>query len=54
MQTGTPNGWPKQRERKTSDGVIRQWLHSDIKDVPFVFVHKLFMYILQGDTSNAP
>ena len=40
-----PNRWPRSTMR---------WLHSDIKDVSFVFVHKLFMYILQGDTSNAP
>ena len=42
MQTGTPNGWPKQRERKTSDGVIRQWLHSDIKDMAYRYVDLLF------------
>ncbi len=49
MQTGTPNGWPKQRERKTSDGVIRQWLHSDLKDVSFFYVYQLFNKIIKGE-----
>ena len=42
MQTETPNGWPEQRERKTSTGVIRQWLHSDVKDISFYYVYQLF------------
>jgi hypothetical protein len=39
-----PNGWPRSSMK---------WLHSDIKDVSYFYVHKLFMFILQGDPSNA-
>jgi hypothetical protein len=30
------------------------WLHSDLKDVSYFYVFKLFNYILQGGTPNAP
>jgi hypothetical protein len=40
MQTDMSNGWPKREN---------EWLHSDIKNVSFYYVHKLFNYILQGD-----
>lgn len=37
------NGWPKREN---------EWLHSDIKNVSFYYVHKLFNYILQGDKNE--
>ena len=49
MQSGTPNGWPKQREKKVSDGVVRQWFHSDLKNISFYFVYKLFEKIVKEE-----
>ena len=43
MQTDMSNGWPKREN---------DWLHSDIKNVSFYYVHKLFNYILQGDKNE--
>ena len=39
------DGWPRDQF---------EWLHSDIKDVSYSYVYKLFNYILQGGTPNAP
>ena len=39
------DGWPRDQF---------EWLHSDIKDVSYFYVYKLFNYILQGGTPNAP
>ena len=49
MQSQTPNGWPKQREKNTSDGIIRQWLHSDLKDISFFYVYQLFNKIVNEE-----
>ena len=49
MQSETHNRWPKQRERKTADGIIRQWLHSDLKDVSFFYVYQLFNKIVREE-----
>jgi hypothetical protein len=43
MQIDTPNGWPRKDF---------EWLHSDLKDVSYFYVHKLFIYLLQGGLSN--
>ena len=43
MQIDTPNGWPREEF---------EWLHSDLKDVSYFYVHKLFIYFLKGDLSN--
>jgi hypothetical protein len=49
MQTDTPNGWPSQREKNTSNGIIRQWLHSDLKNVSFFYVFRLFNKIINEE-----
>ena len=43
MQIDTPNGWPREEF---------EWLHSDLKDVSYFYVHKLFIYFFQGGLSN--
>ena len=49
LQSNTPNGWPKQRERNSANGIIRQWLHSDLKDVAFFYVYCLFNKIVNEE-----
>jgi hypothetical protein len=49
MQSDTSNGWPVQREKKTPNGVIRQWFHSDLKDVSFFYVYQLFYKIVNEE-----
>jgi pimeloyl-ACP methyl ester carboxylesterase len=49
MQIDTPNGWPSQREKNTSNGIIRQWLHSDLKNVSFFYVFRLFNKIINEE-----
>jgi hypothetical protein len=49
MQIDTPNGWPSQREKNTSNGIIRQWLHSDLKDISFFYVYQLFNKIVNEE-----
>ena len=39
-ENGTPNGWPRK------DGA---WRHSDIKDVSYYYVWKLFEKIKKGE-----
>ena len=48
MQCDTPNGWPADRCDETSAGVVMRWLHSDLKNVAFFYVHKLYLKIV-GD-----
>ena len=49
MSSQIPNGWPPQREKNTSAGVVRQWFHSDIKDIAFFYVYKLFEKIIKEE-----
>lgn len=49
MQIDTPNGWPSQREKNTSNGIIRQWLHSNLKNVSFFYVFRLFKKIINEE-----
>ena len=49
MQSESPNGWPVQREKKSPNGVIRQWFHSDLKDVSFFYVYQLFYKIVNEE-----
>ena len=43
MQSQTPNGWPEQRsEDDDFVGVVHKWYHSDIKNVSFYYIHKVF------------
>ena len=41
----TLDGWPRDQ---------LEWLHSDLKNVSYFYVYKLFNYLLQGGTPNAP
>ena len=42
-EDGTPNGWPRWK------GDIPQWHHSDIKDIAYFYVWKLFERIKEGN-----
>lgn len=42
MQSDVPNGWPSQRVEENQGTVERKWYHSDIKNVAFYYVYKLF------------
>jgi hypothetical protein len=42
MQTDTPNGWPEERSEEKDGNIVRYWFHSDIKNVSYYYVYKLF------------
>ena len=47
MQTETPNGWPEDRCENEGDKIIQYWHHSDIKNVSYYYVYKLFEKIIK-------
>jgi hypothetical protein len=42
MQIDTPNGWPEERSEEKDGNIVRYWYHSDIKNVSYYYVYKLF------------
>jgi hypothetical protein len=42
MQIDTPNGWPEERGEEKDGNIVRYWYHSDIKNVSYYYVYKLF------------
>ena len=47
MQSGTPNGWPEARSENKNGKKIYYWHHSDIKNVSYYYVYKLFEKIIK-------
>ena len=48
-QEQTPNGWPSERQGRRGGVRVDTWLHSDLKNVAYYYVHKLFEKIVKGD-----
>lgn len=48
-QGQTPNGWPSERQERRGNTMVDTWLHSDIKNVAFYYVYKLFEKITKGE-----
>ena len=42
MQLDTPNGWPEGRSEEKDGNIVQYWYHSDIKNVSYYYVYKLF------------
>jgi pimeloyl-ACP methyl ester carboxylesterase len=42
MQIDTPNGWPESRSEEKDGNIVQYWYHSDIKNVSYYYVYKLF------------
>ena len=42
MQIDTPNGWPEGRSEEKDGNIVQYWYHSDIKNVSYYYVYKLF------------
>ena len=42
MQTNFQNGWPNDRQKNPDDNLKRAWYHSDIIDIAYIYVYKLF------------
>ena len=47
LQDGTSKKWPEKRMKKIKGVDVPQWLHSDIKNVSFFYVHKIFTKITE-------
>ena len=48
-ENGTPSGWPMQRQARRGVTTIDTWLHSDIANVAFFYVYKLFEKVAKGE-----
>ena len=49
IQAETPNGWPEDCCEEKNGVKIQNWCHSDIKNVSYYFVYKLFEKIKEGN-----
>ena len=49
-QSETPNGWPEEQQEKIDDDTtLDLWMHSDLKNVAFFYVYKLYEKIVRGN-----
>lgn len=42
MQIDMPNGWTEGRSEEKDGNIVQYWYHSDIKNVSYYYVYKLF------------
>ena len=50
FQSETPNGWPEEQQEKIDDDTtLDLWMHSDLKNVAFFYVYKLYEKSVRGN-----